>query len=351
MNSSRPHESEMELELQKAWLREASSAAYNETDAEAICKFLKQLWESEHADVQLKMLVRCCSENLEKQYPGKFCFAFLDAAKPEPDVVAAQKISVAPEKDAGEAAAARSAKESQCVSCGLRLSAAANFCSRCGEEVKVAQQFFAVTCRNCGSILQKSENFCSRCGVLANPKPAGLIKRGCAILVDLAAMGFFVTVCAYILGWLMLLLSFAGVLEHLGRSGVFIHPALAYPAALFLLSGLYYLLMEKGLKIGSPGKKLLGLRLVSCEKQPMTIKRVVVRHVVRFLEVLAVFSVPFACGMWSWGYGGTGMLYPHEIGFILTAVDLIFLVSIVSLLVREKKFFHDSLSNTLVIES
>ncbi len=178
MNSSRPHESEMELELQKAWLREASSAVYNETDAEEICKFLKQLWESEHADVQLKMLVRCCSENLEKQYPGKFCFAFLDAAKPETDVVAAQKISVAPEKDAGEAAVARSAKESQCVSCGLRLSAAANFCSRCGEEVKVAQQFFAVTCRNCGSILQKSENFCSRCGVLANPKPAGLIKRG-----------------------------------------------------------------------------------------------------------------------------------------------------------------------------
>lgn len=355
MNTGFTSESQKEIiETQKAWLRDSACAVYAEADAKEVHQYLNQLWEAEQADVQLKMLVRCCCENLEKQYPGQFSFAFLEAAKRQPANNSGLKQPLNQERVGSEVNSDACQKtEIQCAACGFLLSSDANFCPKCGENLRVAQNTFASRCAHCNSTLKNSEVYCPKCGELANYKPAGIVKRACAIFLDLIALGFFMPICMYAVMWLTFLLALSGLPLGLFISGNrnFIYSALISGGLVFFLSGLYYLILEKGLKIGSLGKKLLGLRMVSCGKQPVTIKKVFLRHTGRWLELLAVFAGPVFVGMWSWGYDGRNILYPHEIGFILTAVDLVFLVIIVSRLIREKSFFHDSISNTMVIET
>lgn len=353
MNTGLISEADREaIEKQKEWLRESARAVYSEPDAIDVHQYLNQLWETGQTDMQQKMLIRCCCENLEKQFPGKFNFAFLGAVKQSPADNSGFKQSGDPEIASHEVSPDMRPKiEIQCTACGFVLNAGANFCPKCGENLSIAQNDFSVCCAKCNSQLKKSEIYCSRCGELVNYRPAGMIKRGCAIFLDLIALGFFMPVCMYAVAWLTFLLAMSGLNAFPLGNGRFIHPILFAVGMFFFLSGLYYLLMEKGLKLGSLGKKLLGLRLISSGKQPMTIKNTFLRHVGRFLEVLVLSAGPLFVGMWSWGAYGSHILYPHEMGFILTAVDIIFLVIIVSRLIREKRFFHDSISDTIVIEA
>ncbi len=352
MNTGLTSEADREtIEKQKEWLRESARAVYSEPDAIDVHQYLNQLWEAGQTDMQQKMLIRCCCENLEKQFPGKFNFAFLAAVKQMPADNPGFKQSGEQERANCEVTSdVHYMTEIQCSNCGFVLNAGVNFCPKCGENLSVAQNDFSACCAKCNSQLKKSEIYCSRCGELVNYRPAGMIKRGCAIFLDLIALGFFMPVCMYAVAWLTFLLAISGLNIFPLSNGRFIHPILFAVGMVFFLSGLYYLIMEKGLKLGSLGKKLLGLRLISTGKQPITIKSMFLRHTGRFLEVLAVSAGPVFVGMWSWGAYGSHILYPHEIGFILTAVDLIFLVIIVGRLIREKRFFHDSISDTIVIE-
>lgn len=346
------------IESQKQWLRENSVATIAPDYALEVYEYLKQLCETECGDIQLRMLIRGCSANLARQYPDKFCFDFLDKQKS----IVLERVQQGHFREPFESLqnsmvqqdCIQKKAEVKCPACGYLSHVEANFCSKCGEPVfdgQTVQERITGYCSKCHCSLRISDHFCPKCGALGNVKPAGLIKRFCSIFIDALVFSFLLPFSIYVLMWLSLLFFGFGNPMIFGNNRSLIFPFLTILGVVFFLSAMYYMVLEKTFKIGSFGKKLLGLSLISTKGKNLSFQNLLLRHIVRIFELLLVFmGASFNTAILSSLLGKVVPLYPHELRYIVVGIYLIIMVLFISYLLREKKFFHDSWSGTMVIE-
>jgi uncharacterized RDD family membrane protein YckC len=119
---------------------------------------------------------------------------------------------------------------------------------------------------------------------------AGLGSRFCAVAIDLAIQLVVLIVAFGVLAWL----AFSGPHAHVEKPDrlvtffVAVLAGLAY-AALFLLFFGYFIIFEWRSAGSTPGKRLLGIRVVRDGGFPLDFTSAVVRNVVRILEFAAGF--------------------------------------------------------------
>ena len=117
-------------------------------------------------------------------------------------------------------------------------------------------------------------------GVEIRLRVAGPMLRAGAYLID-----FLIRVMLLLAG--MLLSSLAGLaLGGRVASGLML-------LAWFLLDWLYPVVFEAGRRGATPGKRLMGLRVVQASGSPVTIGQAVVRNFLRFIDSMPLFTYAF----------------------------------------------------------
>lgn len=97
---------------------------------------------------------------------------------------------------------------------------------------------------------------------------AGPVRRGLAWLIDVCIQGLLLMVLAWALG------GFGG----LGQGLVFV--------ALFFFTWLYFALFEVTMEGSSPGKRALGLRVLSDDGLPVSVRQAILRNLLRGADLL-----------------------------------------------------------------
>lgn len=117
-------------------------------------------------------------------------------------------------------------------------------------------------------------------GVVIRLRIAGPMPRALAYLAD-----FFIRVALLIAG--MIVASMAGwALGDRVAGGLIL-------LAWFLLDWLYPVVFEAGRRGATPGKRMMGLRVVQASGSPLTIGQAVVRNFLRFIDGMPLFTYAF----------------------------------------------------------
>ena len=184
----------------------------------------------------------------------------------------------------------------KCNHCGTTLPDDSNFCSSCGQ----TPQKTAVFCPACQAELTPEHRFCTKCGAqlapsaatavsfkaplpaasntvpaAANLPPAGVFLRCLDGLIDVIVLFF--------LGFVIALFT-----SQTTSDGFELH---GLPAFLWWLSGfIYYVAFES--KLGAtPGKLLLGLRVVKTDGTACDTKAAVIRTFCRIIDHLLIIGI------------------------------------------------------------
>ena len=143
-------------------------------------------------------------------------------------------------------------------------------------------------CPNCGTYNQDEAEVCISCQYALNAAPegageaihAGFIERLAALFIDNLLLGLATLVLFAIAG---IVLALTGVYKHDNSDAPFVIGLLAYLLA-FVISALYFTLMESGEKGATLGKRLMKIRVVDMEGNRISKSRALGRWFAHFLS-------------------------------------------------------------------
>jgi uncharacterized RDD family membrane protein YckC len=153
-------------------------------------------------------------------------------------------------------------------------------------------------CPKCGSEYREGSSFCPNCGIalsgsvpppppqadappfgptLSRPEANVLVQRIVAVIIDSIIIAIVSLVPAIVIG-LGYLLSGVGSI-YTPFFGV------------FLLIGILYFTYFEGMSGQTPGKRAMGIKVVSATASPMTMTKALVRNILRIIDVLPYFYI------------------------------------------------------------
>ena len=196
----------------------------------------------------------------------------------------------------------------RCPSCEAENLAKAQYCANCGVPLEVpgGRRQSIVYCTNCGTESSPGVMFCANCGASLQPRPAhGAVTQAAQAQVQVEYIGFWIRLVAQILDLIILGI---GILI-LGVISSFV------PFLGLLFIPLFFYWFYKEMKCQTPGRRLLGIRVVNESGDSISFWRGILREIIG-KTVSGIF------------------LY---LGFILVAFD------------REKRGWHDKIAGTYVV--
>ena len=124
-------------------------------------------------------------------------------------------------------------------------------------------------------------------GVVIRLRIAGPLPRALAYLTD-----FLIRLALFITGILLALMTGAAMGSNVAQGLILL--------SWFLLDWLYPVLFEAGRRGATPGKRMLGLRVVQASGSPLTVGQAVVRNFLRFIDGMPPIPLfTYALGMAS----------------------------------------------------